>query len=337
MGLKNWLIFLTILVSSSIVNAQTNIKAVRNGIPQPRDEILVLRKHQLRLNGHRAFYEASRDNVWPYFERIGARVVGQWKVMETEHPAAPQTEYVYRLVRYASLEHWKATRPQGAIGGDGPAADQDKVGRDARAAIEINSPGAYFLTGAMAQGGPYFTPALDEKYELVNTQNQNQSPSLEIPYRMDVAQPGEEIVVMTLQRIKKNSFAEFTKLTSHDIWPWQEKLGARPIGQWQVTYPMQAGGDNDARGVRLLSGASDEYDEVITLVRYASRAHLDAMSPALAVKMGGNGPDWSAWQDALKRQQALTISTKTEIMLGDLYQSPPRFLPGTAEQFRRLP
>lgn len=82
---------------------------VRNDVPKPGREILVLRNHQLRKGGYEAFYKFSRDAYWPYFERIGARIVGQWKIIEPA--AAPNADReVYRLVRYASFEHWQMTR-----------------------------------------------------------------------------------------------------------------------------------------------------------------------------------------------------------------------------------
>jgi hypothetical protein len=52
--------------------------------------------------------------------------------------------------------------------------------------------------------------------------------------------------------------------------------------------------------------------------------------------MGGNGPDWSAWRSALEAQQNVTISTTVEIAEGFLYQSPPKFLPGLPERYRRV-
>ena len=61
--------------------------AVRNDIARPREEVLVLRNHRLQKGGNEPFYRASRDDVWPLFERNGSRVVGQWKVLESKNPA----------------------------------------------------------------------------------------------------------------------------------------------------------------------------------------------------------------------------------------------------------
>ncbi len=77
---------------------------VRNDLPRPGREILVLRHHQLRKGSHEKFYRISRDDYWPHFERLGARVVGQWKVIESHSPASADSDDVYRLVRYASFE-----------------------------------------------------------------------------------------------------------------------------------------------------------------------------------------------------------------------------------------
>src|SRR5712671_67418 len=131
-------------------------KPVRNDVAKQGEELLVLRNHRLRKGGHERFYQSSRDDVWPYFERTGPRIVGQWKVVHSEAAAPSDGEDVYRLVRYASFEHWQATRLRGAIGGDGPASEKDQKGRVERAALELGSKGAYFLQGQMAPGGPYF-------------------------------------------------------------------------------------------------------------------------------------------------------------------------------------
>ena len=81
---------------------------------------------------------------------------------------------------------------------------------------------------------------------------------------------------------------------------------------------------------------SPAYDEVITMARYASKAHYDAMAPETAVYMGGNGPDWRAWTAALEAQRKLTLLTSTEVTQGFLYQSPPIYLPGVPERYRRV-
>ena len=267
---------------------------------------------------------------------MGARVVGQWKVFKTDKVPPAGQEDVYRLVRYASIEHWEATRFQRTTVGDGPAFERDQKGRKERASIEVGSRGALFLQGETAPGGPYFLPPLKEKYELV--QGGRRPPETEpyIPVRVDVAQSGVEIVAVRYQRIKKGTFDQFVQLTKTRIWPWEEEVGARPIGQWLVIFPRTAGSAERSRGATLITSESPDYDEVITMTRYASKAHYDAMASDSAVHLGGNGPDWQARTAALKEQQAVTLLTNVELAQGPMYQSPPTFLPSLPEQYRRV-
>jgi hypothetical protein len=290
----------------------------------------------LHTGGHEQFYQASRDDVWPYFERMGARVVGQWKVTRSDAPAPQGQEDVYRLVRYASIEHWEATRFQRTTVGDGPAFERDQKGRKERAAIEVGSRGAFFLQGETAPGGPYFLPPLREKYELVQGGSRPWPQEPNIPVRVDVAQAGIELVAVRHDRIRKGTFERFVALTKASIWPWEEKNGARPVGQWQVVFPSVAGVREASRGTSLISAESQDYDEVITLTRYASKAHYDALAPDVAVYAGGNGPDWKAYTSALQEQQKLTLRTNSELAQGLLYHSPPAYLPGLPEQYRRV-
>jgi hypothetical protein len=310
---------------------------VRNDVAKPGREILVLRNHQLRKGGHASFYQFSRDGLWPYFERIGARVVGQWRIIEPESRAAEQQDEVYRLVRYASFEHWQATRAsdQFRLGGNGPAYENGQRGLQDRGDLEIGSRGAYFLEGRMAPGGPLFMPALSEQYELVQSGRAPLPGDREIPVRLDTARPGDEIVALKYERVQKNAFERFVESTQLSIWPFEEKLGARPIGQWKVVHPGAPDGKS-LPGLRFMTVANSSYDEIVTMTRYASRAHMEALTFERAVFMGGNGPDWSAWRSALMAQAKVTLSTSVEIVQGFLYQSPPMFLPGLPEQYRRV-
>jgi hypothetical protein len=313
-------------------------RPVRNDRPRAARELLVLRHHQLRRGGHEEFYRLSADNVWPYFERNGARIVGQWRI-ESGATSSANSDDVYRLVRYAGFDHWRATRSTRssgasasgsagadvALGGNGPAHARSIGGYTSRGDLEIGSKGAYFLEGMSAPGGPYFMPGLDERYDLVQAGTRPAADAAHIPVRADVAQAGDEIVEVRYQRIRKGSYDRFVELTRTAVWPWEEKLGARPLGQWLVVHPPAPS----------RTSASAGYDEIITLTRYAGRAHRDAMQPEVAVYMGGNGPDFAAWQDAIREQRELAISTGVELTRGRLYHSPPTFLPGLSETYRR--
>jgi hypothetical protein len=323
-------------ISSGFLDAQSGPTPVRHDVAKPGREILVLRNHRLQAGGHEPFYQTSRDDVWPYFERMGARVVGQWKVIRTDAPAPQGQEDVYRLVRYASIEHWEATRFQRTTVGDGPAFEKDEKGRKERAAIEVGSRGAFFLQGETAPGGPYFLPPMREKYELVQTGSRPSAQEPHIPVRVDVAQGGVELVAVRRDRIRKGTFERFVALTKASIWPWEEKNGARPIGQWQAIFPNVPGVKEASRGTSLASAESPDYDEVITITRYASKTHYEALAPEVSVYAGGNGPDWKAYISARQEQHKLTLQTSIEMAQGLLYYSPPAYLPSLPEQYRRL-
>jgi hypothetical protein len=324
------------MLFSAASSAQSGPTPVRHDVARPGREILVLRNHRLQAGGHEQFYQASRDDVWPYFERMGARVVGQWKVMRTDTPAPQGQEDVYRLVRYASIEHWEATRFQRTTVGDGPAFERDQKGRKQRATIEVGSRGAFFLQGETAPGGPYFLPPLREKYELVQSGARPSPQEPHIPVRVDVAQGGVDLVAVRHDRIRKGTFERFVALTKASIWPWEEKNGARPLGQWRVVFPNLPDVKEASRGTSLISAESPDYDEVITMTRYASKAHYEGLAPDVSVYAGGNGPDWKAYMAALQEQQKLTLNTNTELAQGMLYFSPPAYLPGLAERYRRI-
>jgi hypothetical protein len=210
-----------------------------------------------------------------------------------------------------------------ALGGNGPAQARSIGGYSSRGELEIGSKGAYFLEGVNAPGGPYFMPGLQEAYELIGD-GRPASTDARIPVRVDVAQPGDEIIEVRHQRIRKDSFAEFVEATRTSIWPWEEKLGARPLGQWRIVHYAAAS----------RTQSSSQYDEVVTMTRFASHAHREAMQPDAAVFMGGNGPDYEAWQGARRLQQQLTLQTSVEIAEGHMYESPPKFLPGLPERYR---
>jgi hypothetical protein len=299
-------------------------RPVRNDVPKAGREILVLRNHELKAGGHESFYQLSRDLYWPFFERLGARVVGQWKVIGGANAAT--MDDAYRLVRYASFEHWQATRqgPDVGLGGNGPAWEQGQRGLGDRGGLQTGSKGAYFLEGVMAPDGPRFMPGLAEDYERVDTGQRPASTDEKIPVRAGAAVPGREVVELRYQRIRKGGFDRFAADTLARIWPWEEKLGARPIGQWKVVHPAAPN----------RTAESADFDEVITMTRYASAEHRQAMSLNEAVYMGGNGPDWQAWRAALDAQRTVTLDTRTELMEGHMFQSPAVYLPALPEGYR---
>jgi len=202
--------------------------------------------------------------------------------------------------------------------------------------MELGSRGAFFLQGETAPGGPYFLPPLREKYELAQAGTRPPPQEPHIPVRVDVARGGVELVSVRHDRIRKGTFERFVALTKASIWPWEEKNGARPIGQWQVIFPKVAGVTEASRGTSLISAESADYDEVITMTRYASKAHHDALAADVSVYAGGNGPDWNAYMNALQEQRKLTLDSNIELAQGPLYYSPPAYLPSLPERYRRV-
>jgi hypothetical protein len=300
--------------------------AVRNERPRPGKEVLVLRHQELKRGAHEDYYRSSLAGVWPWYEQIGTRIVGQWLVVERDGALVnTPVEDAYRLARYASFEHWRATRDNAnaQLGGNGPSREAStQSGRD-RAGVQTGSKGAYFLQGENAPTRPLYMPGLAERYERIDTTPATPSDEV-IAVRTEAARPGREVVELRYQRIAKGAFERFVADTRDAIWPYEEKLGVRPIGQWLVIHPEAPG----------RTQASPEFDEVITLTRYASREHRAALDPVRAVLLGGNGPDWRSWRAALDAQARVIRQTAVELMEGAMYFSPPIYTPALPERYR---
>ena len=143
-------------------------RAVRNDVHRAGREIVTLRYFRIRPGTFPEFLAASRDGVWPYFEKIGARVIGMWRVLPAPGgpPASSDYDEVYLATRYASAAHWAATRDTVAHGGNGPDWEACKRALDSRESLTLESH-VTFLEGELAPGGPYFMPGLPEKFERV--------------------------------------------------------------------------------------------------------------------------------------------------------------------------
>ena len=79
---------------------------------------------------------------------------------------------------------------------------------------------------------------------------------------------------------------------------------------------------------------NDEYDEVYSLVRYASFNHYLAAREN-PISMGGNGPDFQQLLDAVEILNTITFSQSTEFLAGPLWGSKPHYTPSTGESFQR--
>lgn len=298
-------------------------RPVRNDVARSRGkEFLVLRHQKLQKGSHQRFYEISRAGVWPWFEKIGTRITGQWQVIHPEGGGSNEYDEGYRLARYASYEHWKDTRTGETMGGNGPDSEKNREALRSRGEYLLGSARVYYLEGDMAPGGPYYLPGLDEGYEVVQESITSEASSDErLPVRNDVAQPGGEIVALRYWKIEKGAFDQFHDASVGGVWPYFEKIGARIIGQWKVVYPEE--GDSEE---------STDFDEVVMLTRYAGYAHWKATRQSS--ELGGNGPDYDKLVEALQLRRSLTLETSVEFLQGYMYQSPPKYMPGLEEQYR---
>ncbi len=143
--------------------------AVRNQAALPADEIATIRYFRIKKGSFDQFLKASIEGVWPYFEKIGSRPIGMWKVIQpssVEGLAKASLDYdeVYLMTRYASVEHWRSTRDATLVGGNGPDWERCKKALDLRQSLTISST-VQFLKGSMAPGGPFFMPGTQESFE----------------------------------------------------------------------------------------------------------------------------------------------------------------------------
>lgn len=317
-------------------HAQDTAHPVRNDVPRAGREFLVLRHQKLIPGTHEQFYEISRAGVWPFFEEIGTRVVGQWQVVYPEG-AGPEGggsddyDEGWRLARYRSYNHWEATRQGQSMAGNGPDLEAMREAVSARRELLLGSDGPIFLEGYMAPGGPYYLPGLAEAYEPIAADAEPPAGS-PVPVRHGRSQPGREILTLRYFKIAKGTFEEFYRQSQDGVWPFFEKMGARVVGQWRVLYPAP----ESAAGQQTDRKESPDYDEAYMLVRYAGYEHWQATRPPVMHRLGGNGPDYDLCRDALQRRAAITQETSVQFLQGHMFQSPPVYLPALDESYRRV-
>jgi hypothetical protein len=150
-----------------------------------------------------------------------------------------------------------------------------------------------------------------------------QPQQVERAVRNDVAQPGEEVLVFRHQKLKKGGHEAYDRISRDGVWPWFEKIGNRVVGQWQMIHPD--GSDEPA-----------DHDDGYRLARYAGYEHWKAARPEKIVAMGGDSPDYQAYQAALAQARRVTREGSLIFLEGYFHQSPPVFLPGLGERYRRV-
>ena len=102
------------LMTFSSLNTQIKGQpiAVRNDVPRVgQQEVLMLRHAFLEKGEYPTWKQASREGVWPWYKKLGSRIVGDWQVIYPNGGSEyPELDEALRLARYASYEHWQATR-----------------------------------------------------------------------------------------------------------------------------------------------------------------------------------------------------------------------------------
>jgi hypothetical protein len=138
---------------------------VRNLTPVIGQEVVTLRYFKIRKGAFPEFLKASQEGVWPFFEKIGARIVGMWQVVPGPGESAASADYdeVYLTTRYASLDHWAATRDGAALGGNGPDYEALQAALAVRASLTLESR-VTFLQGVVGPLPPVFMPATGENF-----------------------------------------------------------------------------------------------------------------------------------------------------------------------------
>jgi hypothetical protein len=137
----------------------------RNLSPQPGQEIVTIRYWKIKKGTFPQFLKASQDGIWPYFEKIGARIVGMWQVIPPPDgkQASPDYDEVYLMTRYASVEHWAATRDAAAMGGDGPDYAALQAALNVRQSLTIETK-VTFMQGVYGPLPPMFMPGTGETF-----------------------------------------------------------------------------------------------------------------------------------------------------------------------------
>jgi hypothetical protein len=141
---------------------------VRNDAAQSGQEIVTLRYIRIKNGTFDQFLKTTPD-IDAYTEKMGVRPIGVWKVVQAEGVegvAKPSNDYdeIYLVTRYASIDHWKATRDPVSMGGNGPDWEKYRRALALRQSLIIST-SLTFLQGAVSANRPLFMPGLNETYE----------------------------------------------------------------------------------------------------------------------------------------------------------------------------
>jgi hypothetical protein len=125
-------------------------------------EIVTLRYFRIKKGSFPQFLEASKNGVWPYYEKIGARILGMWLVTPGPGQKHASDEYdeVYLSTRYVSLDHWSATRDPVSLGGEGLEAEALQAGLKVRQSLTLETR-VIFMSGLTGPMPPTFARPTD--------------------------------------------------------------------------------------------------------------------------------------------------------------------------------
>lgn len=324
---------LTLAIASISASAQQTL-AVRNDVPRlGQQEVIMMRHAYLEKGQYDYWYEQSSTKVWPWFERLGARIIGDFQITYpfTDNPN-PEQDEALRFARYASYEHWQATRTTTSIGdtggsdvlaGRGGLSELATTGIQNRRQVSQGSKEAIFLQGYMAETRPIYMPGTRETFSPATGSNAASSSGKGVS--LDVPVPATTLLALEYRRIKKGSFEEFHAITETGVYPYLEKVGARPVGQWKIVYYPTG-----------TAVESPNYDEVYTLIRYGGAEHYQRVINA-AVDLGGDGPDYEQLVSSLGELNSLTLDSSNRFLSGALFDSPPINAPAMDGEFKLNP
>ncbi|MEC7581263.1 MAG: hypothetical protein VYC85_02535, partial [Pseudomonadota bacterium] len=152
------------IVAADLACAQNDVP-VRNETPRADDRELIMMRHAYLDEGsYDYWYQQSATGVWPWFERLGARILGDFEIIyPLSEDQTPGQDEALRFARYASYEHWQATRSGQSAGdtggslrlaGNGGLSDASSSALRNRRGVQQGSRGGLFLQGYMAQTRP---------------------------------------------------------------------------------------------------------------------------------------------------------------------------------------
>ena len=93
------------ILAADVALAQSEVP-VRNETPRADDRELIMMRHAYLDEGsYDYWYQQSATGVWPWFERLGARILGDFEIIyPLGEDRTPGQDEALRFARYASYE-----------------------------------------------------------------------------------------------------------------------------------------------------------------------------------------------------------------------------------------